>query len=804
MKNFAPILLLLLSLPLFGQDKQSLTGIILDSVTHSPVELATITIRDSAGTIEKSTLTDVRGVFVLNDLKTREFTVVISCMGYQIKTVQITREKPWRQSALDLGQILLFANNKQLREVSVTANRPVIRREIDRLSYDVQADPDNKVQSILELMSKVPMLSVDGDENVRLKGSGNYRIFINGRPSALVAHNPKEALKAMPANSVQRIEVITTPPAKYDAEGLAGIINIVMNKKLVDGYNASVGTSYNNMVGMSENASLTGKKGKFGIIGRAYMYQDFKRFLQTENYRKDFEPNLSTLSQKGIYSYKGRYSSENLEISYEKDSLNLLTASASLFQSHYDDRTVQKSALYNQQNQLIQAYHILNTNPQEETGIDLNINYQLGFKDRKDQLLTFSYQFQHFPNMQHDDVLIDQQLNYAQNSYIQSNRNGTTEHTAQIDFVRPSKLFIVDGGVKAIFRNNFSDFSTLELDPLSGNYLADNESANQFNYRQNVYSLYNSWHIKLKPIEIKAGFRLEHTRIDANFISRNSLLADYYTNYIPVIALQRKLGKGAINFGYTQRILRPGIYQLNPFVDRSNPQFINQGNPDLNAVLNNNFELSYNAFGKGSYNLALSYSFANNSIQRITTLVDTSSVTTYQNIGKNKTVGLNASISYPFAKALSININSELSYIWLKGVYIGSFYTNSGLQSTAYSTLTYKISSTWRASTSVSLISPTILLQGRVNGYVFHSYRLSKALFNKKLSVSAAANNPYKKFRYVTTETKTPDFQQMVTNQRNYRMFTLSLNYNFGDTNSEIKKNQRKINNDDISGKDKK
>ncbi|MET3114176.1 hypothetical protein AAKU52_001909 [Pedobacter sp. CG_S7] len=645
------------------------------------------------------------------------------------------------------------------------------------------------------------MLSLDGDENILLKGRGNYKMFINGRPSALVAHNPTEALKAMPANSVQKIEVITTPPAKYDAEGLAGIINIVTNKRLVDGYNGSIGVSYNDMVGMGENATLTRKKGKFGITSRAYVYQDFKRYLETESSRNVFLPTFTRLLQEGTYSYVGAYSSENLEISFEIDSLSLITASGSLFQSRYDDQTTQISRKYNDQNELLQSYDLLNINPQRETGVDLNINYQLDFKRKKNQLLTFSYQFQDFPNRQSDEVQITNRYNYEQNSYRQANSNGTREQTMQVDYVHPAKIFTIEVGAKVILRNNFSDFGTEIYNKALNAYSADGLMNNSFDYRQSVYSLYNSWHLKLKKIEIKAGFRLENTRINADFITQKSFLKESYTNYIPVISIQRKLNQGAINLGYSQRISRPGIYQLNPFIDKSDPQFITAGNPELEPVLNHNFELAYNIFGKGNCNIALSYSFANNNIQQVTSLLEGGSYTTYENIGENKTAGMNLSISYPFSKSFTGSINSALGYIWMKGGFNKKLYENDGLQGSAYASLNYKINTNWRLGTFVSFISASPMLQGRKNAIINNSFRLTKDLLKKKLTASFSVVNPYQKYWYVKTNIITADFEQRVSGQKIYRTFGLSLKYNFGALKSDIKKNQRSITNDDVGRK---
>jgi outer membrane receptor for ferrienterochelin and colicin len=181
-------------------------------------------------------------------------------VGYGNKTIAVNGNGP----DVNIGKVSLAASSSQLKEVSVTAARPLMKQEVDRISYDIQADPDSKALSVLDMMRKVPLLTVDGNDNIQLKGSGNYKILINGKESALVAKNPSDILKSMPATNIEKIEVITTPPAKYDAEGLAGIINIVTKRNADQGYNIGFNSRFNTVFGAGYNINGTVKQGKFG------------------------------------------------------------------------------------------------------------------------------------------------------------------------------------------------------------------------------------------------------------------------------------------------------------------------------------------------------------------------------------------------------------------------------------------------------------------------------------------------------------------------------------------------------------
>ncbi len=185
----------------------------------------------------KTQVTEDSGDFKFDLLLPGKYKITAIAIGYHSKNVdtEITGS-----NTIDLGEISVSSQTNNLQEVAISGDRPIIKQEVDRISYDIQADPESKVLTVLDMMRKVPLLSLDADDNIKLKGSGNYKILINGKPSSMVVRSPKDVLKSMPASSIQKIEVITTPPSKYDSEGLSGIINIITTKKIDNGYNGSL------------------------------------------------------------------------------------------------------------------------------------------------------------------------------------------------------------------------------------------------------------------------------------------------------------------------------------------------------------------------------------------------------------------------------------------------------------------------------------------------------------------------------------------------------------------------------------
>ncbi|RZL46150.1 MAG: TonB-dependent receptor, partial [Pedobacter sp.] len=235
-----------------------LKGIILDSLTQKPGEYFTVALKKDS-TILKTVISDELGKFSFSTIKEGKYTLILGSIGYQSKQISIQVAND-----VDLGKVNMKPQGNDLNEVSITASKPIIKQEPDRIVYDTQADPESKVLSVLDMMRKVPLLSVDADDNVKLKGSGNYRILINGKPSGVLTRDPKEFLRSMPANGVQKIEVITTPPSKYESEGLSGIINIITSKKVGNGYNGNVNARMQEPFSPGLNANLTLKQGDFG------------------------------------------------------------------------------------------------------------------------------------------------------------------------------------------------------------------------------------------------------------------------------------------------------------------------------------------------------------------------------------------------------------------------------------------------------------------------------------------------------------------------------------------------------------
>jgi outer membrane receptor protein involved in Fe transport len=782
-----------------AQTTKALTikGIVADSVKKELLSYVTVTLTDAATSQQiKSVLTKEDGSFHLSAPGDKAYNIVIAFVGYRNKTIKVDNDKP------DMGKILLSASTKQLNEVSVTAAKPIIKQEVDRISYDVQTDPENKVMTVLDMLRKVPMISVDATDNIKLKGSGDYKILINGKESSLIAKNPSDVFKAMPASNIQKIEVITTPPAKYDAEGLAGIINIITKKNADNGYNGSINLRYSDPWGPGVNLNFTIKQGKIGFGGYIGYNHQKNQTTTSGNTNTVFVPALNQVQD----ATRSRYG-DNLygsgELSYEIDTLNLITASFS--QYHGTNNNLSDLFASEVNSTGTHSYRLINAGAADYRGYDMGLNYQIGFKRNKDQLLTLSYKYSPSSNTQNNDAVYSQKLSTGSlNNFKQNNKSGSKDQTFQLDYVQPFKVWSIEAGAKAILRNSYSDFENLQQLNAGSDYAIDTKQSNNLDYQQDVYSIYNSYQAKFTNWVFKGGVRLEHTNINANFSTASgSSLDQKYDNVVPSLSMQRTLTKNSnLTFGFTERINRPGIWQLNPFADKSNPKFVNVGNPDLAPVNNHTFELSYSNFAKGSITIATNFAFANNTVQPVVNFNPQDSVTTstYQNIGTNKRLGFDLNANYPITKKLNVNINAELVHVWLSGYYNGQFYDAKGNQGHVFTNTSYAFAETFKMGLNIDYDSRYVLLQGLDNDWFGYSLSANKDILKKKATISVYVNNPFEKIKHLDFFNSSDNFSQSNYNNILSRQISVSFQYKFGKLNSEMKKNKRGISNDDVSG----
>ncbi len=804
MKRYLLLLLLCVSSAAFAQTGTEtvyeIKGNTADSASQKNLDYTTVGLKTDKNIPVKSVLTKSDGSFLLSGIKAGKYLVSVISVGYQTKTIPVDLTEGAKSK--DLGTIFISTKTNQLKEVVVMADKPIIKQEVDRISYDLQADPESKTNNVMEMMRKVPLLSVDAEDNILLKGDANYKILINGKPSSMMERNAKDILKSMPASSIQNIEVITTPPSKYDAEGIAGLINIITNKKVDNGYNASVNVSHRFPAGgPGVGGNLNLKQGKFGISAFGGANNAETPLIGNAISRTTTGTNASSLAQFLTRESENRSGYMGTELSYEIDSLNLISGQFNINGNRNESITNQNSELNNNTG-MLERYNLLGDNESHGHGMDASLNYQLGFKKNKAQLLTYSYRFYDYTNGQNNLLRSSNQFNYDLDDYDQVNEGSSVEQTFQVDYVHPVKKLTIEAGLKGIQRKNESNFQFMSQNPATGQFLTDPDRTNVFDNTQEVLGAYNTYQYNLKNWGFKGGFRLEQTITDADFTSANAQVRQEYLNLIPSVSVNRKLkNMSNINVGFSQRINRPGIYQLNPFVDRSNPNFESSGNPNLRPTVGSNLTIGYSKSKKGSFNYVLGYGLFKDMTMPVSVFDPVTYITktTFDNTGRARLFSFNMNINYPVTKKMNVSFNGGLAHGKVHALVNNIIVRNQGLMYNFSSSASYRFEKGWRATTNIYMNGPNLSVQGSSNSFFSSSFSVNKDIIKDKLSFSAATSNPFSKYRTNIRESFGPDFFQTSNNRAFYRSFNTNLSYKFGKLKSAIKKNSRGIRNDDVS-----
>lgn len=790
------------TVPLFATnpaEKYKIKGVVTEAESGKTIPYATITAQGNKGII-KRLASDVNGKFEFTLDSLGKISLSVQSVGFQTHKTDLNIGG--NNTKIEIGTIKLLTRNEKIGEVEIVAQKPLVRTEVDKIIYSIEADPESKTTNALEMLRKIPLVTVDGEDNIQIKGSSNFKILLNGKNSSMLSQNPKDVLRSLPANTIKDIEVITNPSSKYEAEGTGGIINIITTKKQLDGFMGRINSGVDSRGSINEGIYATSKQKKFGFSVN-YGYNEFKQpKSQNSSTLENFTSSTNRYTNsEGYNKYNGKSHFAMGEASYEIDSLNLISLSFWGYAGDYTANGEQLTSDFDTNNVLTRKFNNLSSSSNNRGNISGNIDYQRTYK-KPDKTFTVSYKIDRTPMKTEGENEIDGQLNYSSYRQRSANDASGTEHTFQLDYFDPlTKMHQIESGVKYILRHNVSNSDVLRYDQLQDEWIRDIARNNDLDYDQHIIGVYAGYVLKLKKISIKTGLRTEMTINDGYFKSiKDTTFTNRMFNLIPYITLSKNLDKGQnIKFSYTQRLSRPSIYYLNPYVNDTDPLNINYGNPNLNAEVSHTFDLSYGKFaGKYNFNLSMNGAFTNNTIESLATISTTGvKTTTYKNIGKNQRFGGFMYGSLRPNNKLSFNTNVNISYSILESN-DGRNLKNEGFYYSGSLNLRYTAWKNGSISGYGGVYSPRIMLQGQSSKYWYTSINVSQELFKKKLTASLSVSDPFRsRVKYERT-TEDPTFKQKSVTYYDSRTFRVNLSYRFGQMKGEIKKAKRGIKNEDL------
>lgn len=786
-------------------------GQVVDSLTNETVPYATLSIA-LQNNPQKSLLLlacDIDG----------NFEASLKSAGKYILSMQSIGKKPAQKkftlsagkTTLNLGKLYMIDDNQRLDEVTVVAQKPLVKVEIDKLTYSLQDDPESQTNNTLDMLRKVPMITVDGNDEIQLQGSTNFKIYVNGKPSNMLSNNPSDVLKSMPASSVKDIEVITDPGAKYDAEGVGGIINIITTKNLFQGYTGTVRASASTLGRFGGGAYVSAKYGKFGITANYNYNYNNSPWNESYSIREDYGTDSragSVLNQSGRSKNQGPFQFGYLEGSYEIDSLNLITVGANLFRGDNTSKTEYAVEMLGRNGSELLPSYSYNRNSRSTSvfgSTDINVDYQHS-THKKGELLTLSYRFSQSPNNSESYTELLDVVDYPlMSDYPQWTINdaATNEHTFQFDYTTPTwKNQTLEAGLKYIYRGSDSETDRRYYRDSIQSWESEYDANSDFRHNQHIYSAYLGYAMKFGKLGTKFGVRGEGTSLNVKYAYDPSM--NFKTNYfdlVPNLTLSYQITQAQqFRVGYNMRIRRPGIRYLNPYVNDTDPLNISYGNPNLDSEKSHNIRLNYSIFTqKFNMNLSGNYRFVNNSIEQYTWVNDQGiSETTYGNIGRTRSVGAFLYASYSPIAMLRIFTNAGMNYEKLQSTE-GNL-ANDGFSGRVFAGAQLTLPKDFRIDLNGGYFSPRINLQGKSSAMYFTGISLNKSFFDKKLTVSLSCNNPFWKTIKMESNTADDTFNMKTVSYNHARDFRLSVSYRFGSLKDVIKKVKRGISNDDSMG----
>jgi ferric enterobactin receptor len=801
-KIFTPILILICCLHLNAQNKNSIAGSVVDSISKKPIEYATITLTNAkTNKVVNGSATDSLGYFEITDVDSGLYFITFESIGY---TKKIINNFHLKESHIpkNIGTISLHKNVNTLKDVTVTTQRKLVENKIDKLVYNAENDLTSVGGVATDVLKKVPQISVDPDGNVELAGSSAIRFLINGKPSTAFGSNIVDVLQAIPASEIKSIEVITNPGAKYDAQGLGGIINIILKKSRVNGVNGNISLSAGTRL---ENGSfnITMRHGNFGL--NAFASGNTRLLSQSPNssYRTttdSLNKEYDILIQQSVPETK-RYGTES-GIGFDWTVKKYNAFSGSLNYSKYG---YSGSGLVNQQqqvmpfdnNNIISNIQSLNNSGNKFSSAYTNadLNYKRTFKKEDQSLevdLSTSIGHDNSRGNNYQTLLPQDSVFYGINN---QNIGKENETELEIDYTQPfAKNMVFDAGADLTFDDISSNATVYSLQTDSKEYVYDSLISNRLSYHQQVYALYAELSLPIGHLfDAKIGSRYERTEINS-FYSNAAQQANTpgYNTLVPSAYLLHHLTDNqTLKISYSKRIERPDYEDLNPFINTTDPKNIYAGNPYLKPEIGNRVELSYNHDynNAGSFMITAFYRTSIDDIQPYTavypalTIGDSVytnvSVSTRENIGREHNLGINF---FGSLKATDkFNIRTNISFF--KRHIINTIDSGSDAHSFNYRinlNATYQFNKDLSAEFFGNFNSPRNELQGRYPSFTFYTFAARKQLWNKKASIALTASNFFNEYLRLPTVLYGTNFVTNNLRKAPIRSFGINLTYKFG------------------------
>ncbi|MFX0556624.1 TonB-dependent receptor domain-containing protein [Maribacter sp. CXY002] len=771
-----PILVFLMGLNgLFAQQKiKTITGLVIEETTAQPIAFATVLVADP------ETQKPITGTTTLDDgsfsieTDADNFYIEISFIGFTSKTFgqPVTTGK-----SINLGTVVLSEDAQQLQEVVVQGEISRTEFKLDKRVFNVGKDISSTGVSALEVLNNVPSVNVNIEGQISLRGSQGVQILINGKPS-VIASEEGNTLGTITADMIDRIEVITNPSAKYDAEGTSGIINIVIKKDQRKGFNGSVSVNTGAPDAHSVGISLNKRSEKFNLFSQiGFGIRELPE--DTENRNVDLVNNTTVLSAGTEYRNETFY---NLVLGtdyYITDS-NVLTLSGNFAMEIEDQPSATGFTSLDGAGNITSEWQRTEVTEAENPKLQFELQYKKDFKGDEDHNLIFSSLGSLFAKDQSSDF-INETISGSDNDAEQKTRTDFKEavFTFKLDYTKPfTEKWKMETGAQYVINDVNNDYEVSNFD--GSNFIVDPGLTNLFEFNQNVLGFYGTGSYEGEKWGVKGGLRLEQTLLNTYLANTNEENEQNYTNLFPSVHTSYKFTeKISMQAGYSKRVYRPRLWDLNPFFNIRNNFSIRQGNPNLQPEYTDSYEItSIYILGKASINFGVFYRYTTDVIERISVFENNVNTVRPENIGKNNLTGLEFNAKYSPFNWMSLNGDFNYTTFTREGTFEDTVFDFSGDQWSSKLMAKVQLPADFELQTTGNYQSKVKTVQGVRSDNLFLDLGLRKDILKGKAVLSLSVRDLFAS-RVNENQIAQNDFEVYDRGQRG-RFIALGFSYGFG------------------------
>ncbi len=802
MKQSLLLLALCFTTLLWGQQRnrpngnaQTVTvfGNVLDKDSNTPLEFATIALTNRNGDIVSGGITDAKGKYSI-EVPAGVYSVRFEFISYKTETLE--NQRLFKNTRL--SDILLSLDTESLDEVVVRAETTEVQIRLDKKVYTIGKDLTTSGATVSDALDNVPSVTVDVDGTIALRGNENVRILINGKPSAIAGFGSTDALRQLPAEAIEKVEVITSPSARYDAEGTAGILNIVLRKEKTLGLNGSLQTSFTYPLGSSATGNINVRTNKFNIFNTTGVrYRETPGNANFENRYFGDAINPLVIEDRDFDRLRRGFNT-NLGIEYFLTKTSSVTASAFYRSGDNESTTTNITEEFSSDDDLAISRDRIETEEEDDSNFQFSLNYVNDFNPNGHKLTV---DFQYETGDETETSLIEERNTFPDFEALPSEniiqKQDETEYLAQADYVLPiGENAQFEAGYRGRFENTLTDYLLEEQITPGGVFVRNDSLSNVFDFTQNVNALYTQYGNKLGKFSFLLGLRMESTVLKGEVTGEDvTTNDDFNVNFdkdflglFPTVNLVYELGEREnISFGYNRRINRPRFWFLNPFPSRSSEANVFQGNPGLNPAYANAFDLGYlKRWGrKLTLTASVYYQYETDAFERVQE--DTGQVTPNGipiirtipiNLSTNQRIGGEAAILYNPHKWLRFNGSFNFFRFETEGSFNGVDYGTENTSWFARGSTKITLPSKIDWQTNAFYRGPRNNAQTETEGIISVSMALSKDIINDNATIGFNVSDLFNS-RKRQSFTETANFTSDSEFQWRERQFTLSFTYRF-------------------------